>query len=208
MNTERATPTSASTAATVLPCACTPKSRTCCRAVPSTRSNSGSRTSSRGASSPRVLLLRRVLGAVSQGGRARRDDDEHPPWLSPSTTSAASAACSTVRPPGRLAIVFAASSRRSASSRSRSQRRQLLRLRRRERVAPGALRPPLRLGDGDRARRTARHQRAADVAQRDEGSGAGIGSYLAALPQLPYQFFTQAKYASASASAHGRSTSR
>ena len=31
--------------------------------------------------------------------------------------------------------------------------------------------------------------------QRDEGgSGAGIGSYLAALPQLPYQFFTQAKY--------------
>ena len=25
-------------------------------------------------------------------------------------------------------------------------------------------------------------------------SGAGIGSYLAALPQLPYQFFTQAKY--------------
>jgi len=26
------------------------------------------------------------------------------------------------------------------------------------------------------------------------GSGAGIGSYLAALPQLPYQFFTQAKY--------------
>ena len=25
------------------------------------------------------------------------------------------------------------------------------------------------------------------------GSGAGIGSYLAALPQLPYQFFTQAK---------------
>ncbi len=27
-----------------------------------------------------------------------------------------------------------------------------------------------------------------------KGSGAGIGSYLAALPQLPYQFFTQAKY--------------
>jgi hypothetical protein len=26
------------------------------------------------------------------------------------------------------------------------------------------------------------------------GSGAGIGAYLAALPQLPYQFFTQAKY--------------
>jgi nitrate reductase gamma subunit len=26
------------------------------------------------------------------------------------------------------------------------------------------------------------------------GSGAGIGSYFAALPQLPYQFFTQAKY--------------
>jgi quinone-modifying oxidoreductase subunit QmoC len=26
------------------------------------------------------------------------------------------------------------------------------------------------------------------------GSGAGIGSYLAALPQLPYQFFTQMKY--------------
>jgi quinone-modifying oxidoreductase subunit QmoC len=27
-----------------------------------------------------------------------------------------------------------------------------------------------------------------------KGSGAGIGSYLAALPQLPYHFFTQAKY--------------
>ncbi len=26
------------------------------------------------------------------------------------------------------------------------------------------------------------------------GSGAGIGSYLAAIPQLPYHFFTQAKY--------------
>ena len=26
------------------------------------------------------------------------------------------------------------------------------------------------------------------------GSGAGIGSYLMAIPQLPYQFFTQAKY--------------
>jgi hypothetical protein len=27
-----------------------------------------------------------------------------------------------------------------------------------------------------------------------KGSGAGIGSYLAAIPQLPYHFFTQAKY--------------
>ncbi len=27
-----------------------------------------------------------------------------------------------------------------------------------------------------------------------KGSGAGVGSYLAALPQLPYQFFTQVRY--------------
>ena len=51
------------------------------------------------------------------------------------------------------------------------ERRQLLRLRRRERLAAGALRAPLRLGDGDRARPPARHQRAAHVALRDEGLG-------------------------------------
>ena len=39
-------------------------------------------------------------------------------------------------------------------------RRQLQRLRRRERLPAGALRPPLRLGDGDRAGGVARHQRA------------------------------------------------
>ena len=139
-------------------------------APPDARVPAGARGQAQG--EPRalaVLLLRRVLGAVSQGGRAGRDHDEHAPLAHGQVR---------LQRPQRAVLPLA----RLGDHRHRHrgdphrhrlrgvrhlERRQLQRVRRRERLPARPLRPPLRLGDGDRAGAAARHQRAAHVAQRD-----------------------------------------
>ena len=102
-----------------------------------TRCSWGSRTSSRAARALALLLLRRVLGAVPQGGRARRDHDEHAPLAHVQVR---------LQRPQRAVLPLAGAGRSSPSCIAAIltgigfvlfgilQRRQLQRLRRRERL--------------------------------------------------------------------------